>query len=189
MLAVLAGRNLWKGPAAERERYVADADIEGTMRTEARVVVKRLGAADVVLAQATFRLMAEVFDEGVGELTEAYVSALLGRADFWAMAALQDARPIGGITAHVLPMTRSEAQELFIYDLAVQPAHQRRGVGRLLVETLCREAAAAGVAVAFVPADVEDDHAVAFYQALGGQAAPVTIFSFEDRAHDPPVVP
>jgi aminoglycoside 3-N-acetyltransferase I len=32
--------------------------------------------------------------------------------------------------------------------------------------------------VAFVPADVEDDHAVAFYQALGGAAAPVTMFTF-----------
>lgn len=159
------------------------------MSTDASLVVKRLGVADVALAQETFRLMAEVFDEGVGELTAAYVSGLLGRADFWAMAALWDARPIGGITAHVLPMTRSEARELFIYDLAVQPVHQRRGVGRLLVETLCRDAAAAGVPVAFVPADVEDDHAVAFYQALGGQAAPVTIFSFEDRAHDCPVAP
>ena len=154
------------------------------MSTEAGIVVKRLGAADVVLALETFRLMAEVFDEGVGELTEGYVSALIGRADFWAMAALEDDRPIGGITAHVLPMTRSEARELFIYDLAVQPTHQRRGVGRLLVETLCRDAAAAGVPVAFVPADVEDDHAIAFYEALGGQAAPVTIFTFENRAHD-----
>lgn len=156
------------------------------MSHEAPIVVKRLGMADVALAQETFRLMAEVFDEGVSELTEGYVSALLGRADFWAMAALRDARPIGGITAHVIPMTRSEAQELFIYDLAVHPAHQRRGVGRLLVETLCREAAAAGVPVAFVPADVEDDHAVAFYQALGGEAAPVTVFTFEHGKHDRP---
>lgn len=165
------------------------ADIEETMRTEARIVVKRLGAADVVLAQETFRLMAEVFDEGVGELTEGYVAALISRADFWAMAALHDDRPIGGITAHVLPMTRSEAHELFIYDLAVQPKHQRHGIGRLLVETLCRQAVAAGVPVAFVPADAEDDHAVAFYRALGGQAAPVTIFTFEDRVHDRPDAP
>ncbi len=159
------------------------------MRTEARIVVKRLGVADVVLARETFRLMAEVFEEGVGELTEGYVAALIGRADFWAMAALHDDRPIGGITAHVLPMTRSEARELFIYDLAVQPTHQRRGVGRLLVETLCRQAAAAGVPIAFVPADVEDDHAVAFYKALGGQAAPVTMFTFGDRVHDRPDAP
>lgn len=147
-------------------------------------MIKRLGVDDVILAQETFRLVAEVFGEDVGELSAGYVSALLGRPDFWALAALQDGRPIGGITAHVLPMTRCEAKELFIYDLAVTPAHRRRGIGRLLVETLCREAAAAGVPVAFVPADVEDDDAVAFYNALGGEAAPVTIFTFEDRTHD-----
>jgi aminoglycoside 3-N-acetyltransferase I len=122
--------------------------------------------------------------KATGELTAAYVASLLERADFWAMAALEDARPIGGINAHVLPMTRSEARELFIYDLAVAPAHQRRGVGRLLVETLCREAAAAGVPVASVPADDEDDHALAFYRALGGEPAPVTIFSFEHGPDD-----
>jgi aminoglycoside 3-N-acetyltransferase I len=156
------------------------------MSTDPSIVVRRLGVDDIALALETFRLMAEVFDEDVEELSAAYISGLLSRADFWAMAALRDARPIGGITAHVLPMTRSEARELFIYDLAVQPVHQRRGVGRLLVETLCRDAAAASVPVAFVPADVDDDHAVAFYHALGGKAAPVTIFSFEDGTHDRP---
>jgi hypothetical protein len=45
------------------------------------------------------------------------------------------------------------------------------------------------VPIAFVPADVEDDHAVAFYTALGGQAAPVTIFTVEDRVHDRPDAP
>jgi aminoglycoside 3-N-acetyltransferase I len=154
------------------------------MSLQPEVVVRRLGPADVTLARETFRLMADVFAEGGGELTTAYVATLLERADFWAMAALDDASPIGGITAHVLPMTRTETRELFIYDLAVHPAHQRRGVGRLLVETLCREAAAAGAPVAFVPADVEDEHALAFYRALGGDPAPATIFSFEHRPDD-----
>ena len=163
---------------------VAEESIERAMSSQVDIVVRRLCAADVLLAQETFRLMVDVFDEGGGKLTSGYVSALLGRADFWAMAALQDVVPIGGITAHVLPMTRSETRELFIYDLAVQPEHQRRGVGRLLVETLRREAAAAGVPLAFVPADVEDEHAVAFYESLGGEAAPVTIFSFEHHTDD-----
>ena len=30
----------------------------------------------------------------------------------------------------------------------------------------------------FVPADNDDQHALAFYTAIGGEAAPVTIFSF-----------
>lgn len=164
-----------------------EVTVEGAMSLQAQIGVRRLGPADVALACETFRLMAEVFEEGDGELTAAYVASLLERADFWAMAALEDARPIGGITAHVLPMTRSETRELFIYDLAVDAAYQRRGVGRLLVETLCREAAVAGVPVAFVPADDEDDHALAFYRALGGEPAPVTIFSFEHGPdHDSP---
>ncbi len=155
---------------------------------EAHIDVRRLVREDVLLAQQTFKLMAEVFDEGDGVLSESYVTALLSRTDFWVMSALRDGVPVGGITAHVLTMTRSESQELFIYDLAVHQEQQRRGIGRLLVETLCREAAAAGVPVAFVPADVEDDHAVAFYHALGGSAAPATIFTFERHGNGNPRV-
>jgi aminoglycoside 3-N-acetyltransferase I len=76
-------------------------------------------------------------------------------------------------------MTRRESRELFIYDLAVHADYQRRGIGRALVETLRVLGSAEGIDVTFVPADNEDDHALAFYEALGGEAAPVTIFTFE----------
>jgi aminoglycoside 3-N-acetyltransferase I len=42
------------------------------------------------------------------------------------------------------------------------------------------QAAEAGIHVLFVPADNEDTHALDFYTALGGEAAPVTIFTFTD---------
>jgi aminoglycoside 3-N-acetyltransferase I len=143
------------------------------------VVVRRLGAEDVALARQTLQLMADVFEEPAGTLTEAYVASLLARSDFWALAALRDGLPIGGVTAHTLPMTRDESSELFIYDLAVLPAHQRQGVGRALVETLRALGASEGITVAFVPADNDDLHALEFYRALGGESAPVTIFTFE----------
>lgn len=150
--------------------------------TETAIVVRRLGTGEVALARQTLRLVAEVFEESSGVLSEAYVSSLLTRTEFWALAALQDGVPIGGLTAHALPLTRIEATELFIYDLAVHPAHQRQGVGRALMEALRAQAAAQGISVAFVPADNEDEHALEFYQALGGAAAPVTIFTFnQDR--------
>jgi aminoglycoside 3-N-acetyltransferase I len=145
-------------------RYVDETTIGAAMSRTDEIAVRRLGPADRPLAQQTFALMAAVFGEGGDALSDQYVDS---------------AAPVGGITAHVLPMTRNEARELFIYDLAVDPAHQRRGIGRRLVETLCRDAAAAGVPVAFVQADDEDDHAVSFYTALRGAAAPVTVFDFE----------
>jgi aminoglycoside 3-N-acetyltransferase I len=143
------------------------------------VLIRRLSVGDQPLASAVLALVHAVFEEEAESLSSEYVSGLLARTDFWLMAAMMEGRPIGGLTAHVLPMTRSESAELFIYDLAVLPAWQRRGVGRALVRSLRREARAAGISVAFVPTDNEDAHALAFYEALGGEPAPVTIFTFE----------
>lgn len=146
--------------------------------------VRRLGPGDEALARTTFTMMAAVFaedepvDDGDGPLTDDDVRVLLAKDTFWALVAQDGGEVVGGLTAHALPMTRSRATELFIYDLAVRADRQRQGVGRALVTELRRLAAAAGIATSFVPADDEDDHALAFYRALGGAPAAVTIFTF-----------
>ena len=101
-------------------------------------------------------------------------------------------------------MTREESSEIFIYDVAVIPAFQRRGIGRRLLLDLRERANAIGVpvafvaadnedthaaeylalefalGVAFVAADNEDTHALDFYRALGGVSSAVTVFTFAD---------
>lgn len=145
------------------------------------MVTKRLGVEDRELARRTFVVMAEVFGEGSGPLGDAYLDRLLAREDFFAYAALDGGEPIGGLTAHALMMTRSEDVELFLYDIAVREDRQRRGVGRALVAALRAEGEAAGMHTVFVPADVEDEHALDFYRALGGDPADVTIFTWTRR--------
>lgn len=138
--------------------------------------IVRLGVDHLDLARSVFQVMVEVFDEGDGGLSADYVHRLLGRDDLWAYGALDGDVVVGGLTAHTLPMIRDESDEVFLYDLAVAPSHQRRGIGRLLVTTLVDDAARAGIDTVFVPADDEDAHALDSYRALGGVAAPVTIF-------------
>ena len=140
---------------------------------------RRLLPGDQPLAAALFALMAEVFEEERKPLSLPYLDQLLARNDIWIIAAFADSQIIGGITAYTLPLTRTESSELFIYDLAVLPAHQRKGVGRQLVAALRDGANAEGIAVAFVAADNEDLHALDFYRAIGGAASPVTIFTLE----------
>jgi aminoglycoside 3-N-acetyltransferase I len=142
--------------------------------------IQRLGPGDEACARAMFATMAAVFGEGHGDqqLSDDYVRRLLSRRDFWAVVALENGSVIGGITAHALPMTRDESTELFIYDLAVRADRQRMGVGRALVGELLALAAAAGIQVSFVPADDEDSEAIQFYRACGGEASPVTFFTF-----------
>lgn len=144
------------------------------------VDVRRLTAADTALARQVFLTMAAVFEDDGAPLPDAYLATLLARPGFWAFAAVDGDAVIGGLTAHTLPMTRSESAEVFIYDLAVVPDRQRQGVGRRLVAALREAAAVDGIRVAFVPADDEDTHALEFYRALGGVPAPVTIFTFGD---------
>lgn len=141
--------------------------------------VWRLGTNERDSARRLFALLAEVFAEPHQPRDDAALDALLARVDFWALAAADDeGLLIGGLTAHLLPMTHHAGSTLFIYDIAVRADHQRRGIGRLLVATLRELAAQHGIDDVFVLADNEDQHALDFYRALGGAASPVTMFDF-----------
>jgi aminoglycoside 3-N-acetyltransferase I len=140
--------------------------------------VRRLGPGDEVVAADTFTMMAEVFGEINEQLADDYLQNLLGRENFWALAAFDGTEIVGGLTAHTLPMTRTASSELFIYDLAIRHDHRRQGVGSLLVSALRESAARSGISEIFVPADNEDAHALDFYRAQGATASPVTIFTF-----------
>lgn len=141
-----------------------------------RAVVRRLQTTDASTARQLFALFADVFETDHSEVSIDYAAELLARPDFWAYVATLDDVVVGGLTAHTLPMTRSESAEIFLYDLAVDASVQRRGIGRQLVTSLVADAAAVGIDVVFVPADNEDTHALDFYRALGGRPAEVTMF-------------
>ena len=143
------------------------------------MVIRRLATGDRDLARATFTMIAAVFDEPRRPLPDDYVDALLARDDFWVLAAVEDDEPVGGITGHVLPMTRSPSRELFVYDVAVREDRQRRGIGRAMLVELCAQAGKVGIASVFVAVADEDVHAMDFYRAVGGAESPVTMFSFD----------
>jgi aminoglycoside 3-N-acetyltransferase I len=139
---------------------------------------KRLASGDREQARMLFALMCEVFSEACDQLSDAYLDGLLGRNEFWAMAALIGEEIVGGATAHTLPMTKSEVPELFLYDIAVRYDQRRKGIGRCLVTALCEQARKEGILEMFVFADNDDVHALDFYRALGGLPSAVTSFTF-----------
>lgn len=145
--------------------------------------VERLGPDDVDRARETFTLLAAVFDETNEVVPDAYISALLLRPEFWAIAAVRNDTVIGGLTAHTLMMTNSPRSGAFIYDIAVDARRQREGVGRRLVEVLREQTRAAGIDTVFVPADNDDAHALDFYRSIGATGSAVTIFGFDSTQH------
>jgi aminoglycoside 3-N-acetyltransferase I len=142
---------------------------------------RRLTSSDREEARRLFTLMAQVFSEDCHLLSDGYLDQLLSRREFWAIAAFSGEDIIGGVTAHSLPMTRTESSEILIYDIAVRSDHRRKGVGRRLVTALCEQASEFGVQEVFVAADNDDGHALDFYRAIGGAPSPVTIFTLRRR--------
>jgi aminoglycoside 3-N-acetyltransferase I len=154
--------------------------------TMIEIRTKRLTASDREDARSLFTLMAQVFSEDSASLSDCYLDRLLSRDDFWAIAAFADGGIVGGVTAHTLPMTRTESSEIFVYDIAVRSDYQRKGVGRQLMKALCEQALEFDIRDVFVAADNDDVHALDFYRCLGGQPSPATIFTFSSEFSDAP---
>lgn len=124
---------------------------------------------------AVMRAMLAMFGSAFGETAtythhqpdDAYLEKLLSGDSFIAVAALNGPDVIGGLAAYVLPKFEQARSEIYIYDLAVDEAHRRRGVATALIEELKRVARSRGAYVIYVQADYGDDPAIALYTKLG----------------------
>jgi aminoglycoside 3-N-acetyltransferase I len=134
---------------------------------------KRLGASDLELMKRLLRLFSEVFAE-----PDTYQGAIPGNAylldrlrdqTFFAVAALdQNGTMIGGLAAYELKKFEQERSEVYIYDLAVDARHRRKGVATALIRRLGEVARKRGAWIMFVQADIgeEDEAANALYRKL-----------------------
>jgi [ribosomal protein S18]-alanine N-acetyltransferase len=89
------------------------------------------------------------------------IAALIHERETVTLVARGRARPLG------FAITRFGDERAHLILLAVQPAHQRRGVGRRLVEWLVHSALVAGMSSIHVELRASNAPALAFYRSLG----------------------
>lgn len=92
--------------------------------------------------------------------------------------AVVDERPVGYIIYWRLP------QEVDIHNLAVHPAHRRRGIGKLLLETVVEEARGQGAARVTLEVRKSNDAAQRLYHSLGFIARGVRKGYYSDDGED-----
>ncbi|KPP83267.1 MAG: gentamicin 3'-N-acetyltransferase [Oceanicaulis sp. HLUCCA04] len=96
-----------------------------------------------------------------------YRNRLLADPRFIALAALNGETIVGALAAYVLVKFEQERSEIYIYDLAVDEAHRRQGIGQALVNETRHIAHDVGAWVVYVQADHVDPPAIALYTKLG----------------------
>jgi aminoglycoside 3-N-acetyltransferase I len=133
--------------------------------------IRRLGAADVDSMRALNALYADAFEDHEtyrhDRPGDEWLSRQLGKDAIILLVAEEDGRVVGGITAYELPKLEQARSEIYLYDLAVDAAHRRRGIAAALIAELQHIAASTGAWAVFVQADHGDDPAIALYTKLG----------------------
>jgi aminoglycoside 3-N-acetyltransferase I len=133
--------------------------------------IERLNGTDIATMGALNLMFAAAFDDDEtyrrAPPSDAYLATMLDRPDLIVLAALDGESVIGGLVAHDLPKLEQARSEIYIYDLAVDAAHRRRGIATALIEETKRIGAQSGAWVLFVQADYGDDPAIALYTKLG----------------------
>ncbi len=111
------------------------------------------------------------------EVDDAYLNGMTANPSALILGAFEQEKVVGGLVAFEMNPIHG-AKELYIYDIAVHPAHQKQGIGTKLIEYLKEESKKRSIKTIFVEAESEDDGAVAFYRAIGGEEESVRHFNF-----------
>jgi aminoglycoside 3-N-acetyltransferase I len=135
------------------------------------VEIRVLDAQDVPLLRAMLAVFGDAFADvptyTAHQPDDAYLAQLLARDTFVAIAAIAGTEVLGGLAGYMLPKFEQARSEMYIYDLAVDAAHRRRGIATAMIRRLQALAAERGAYVIFVQADHGDDAAIALYTKLG----------------------
>lgn len=130
-----------------------------------------LAGADRPVFKELLQVFAEAFADPQtyqGDIpSDAYLSALLEKDHFIALAAVENGKVVGGLTAYILDKFEQERKEVYIYDLAVSNAYRRQGIATGLINQLKIIARERGAYVIFVQADAGDIPAIRLYESLG----------------------
>jgi len=132
---------------------------------------QHLSPAQLPQARALLGVFGEAFAEpdtyGRNQPDDAYLARLLAKPHVMVVVALDGDAVVGGLIAYELEKLEQARSEVYIYDLAVQEAHRRKGLATGLIRTLGGIAKARGAYVMFVQADRTDPPAIRLYESLG----------------------
>lgn len=124
------------------------------------VSVERMAADDLERVLGS----AELFER---PLDEEAVARFLGRDDHHLLIAYLDGTAAGFALAHELPRLDGAKPKLLLYEIGTAPRARRRGVGRILIESMKQLGRRRGARSMFVITEESNAAAAGLYVATG----------------------
>jgi aminoglycoside 3-N-acetyltransferase I len=144
-----------------------------------RIEIQKIGPDQIDVFIELIRIFEDIFEMQHFSLPDTkHLQQLLNKDDFFVFVALSEGKIVGGLTAYCLDQYYSEAPLVYIYDLAVKSAFQRKGIGRKLISGITDYCKKIGIEEVFVQADEADTYALDFYRSTGARAEKVVHFYY-----------
>ncbi len=141
-----------------------------------KIIIRKLGVTNIKALRELNKVFAVAFEDDITHLSKSpsdlYLTKLLAKQDFIALAVSVNEAIVGGLIAYVLEKYEQERSEIYIYDLAVEEQYRRNGFATQLIEELKAIGKKIGACAIFVQADREDLAAIKLYESLGTQSSP-----------------
>jgi aminoglycoside 3-N-acetyltransferase I len=142
-----------------------------TRSRKQRMQIKRLGPLDLAAMRELNKLFSRAFQDPMtyeeNPPEDRYLADVLAADRNIALVAAEDQTILGGLFAYEFDKFEKARREIYIYDLAVDEAHRRRGIALSLLQHLTGIAKQRGAWAAYVQADHGDDAAIALYSRFG----------------------
>jgi ribosomal protein S18 acetylase RimI-like enzyme len=136
------------------------------------VEIRRVGAADAALLA---RVADGVFDYAVDR---GVLAGFLTAPGHHLVVALQDGEVVGQAAAMLHRHPDERPTELYVDELAVAPAWQRRGIARLLLDELFALGRELGCREAWVGTEDDNAAATALYESRGAAPEPFVMYVY-----------
>ena len=136
------------------------------------VLIRQVGPGDEALFD---RIAPDVFDEPV-QLDR--LAAYLREPGHHMLVGLKDGQVVAQCAA-VVHRHPDKPAELYIDEVGVTPALQRRGIARAMVSEILRLGRALGCDESWVGTEYDNDAARALYRGRGGEEAPFVMYQFD----------
>lgn len=136
-----------------------------------KIEYRRLLSDDAALLRQLNLLFSQAYDDPDSyegrPATDAYLMDLLAKDHISVFVALNEGRVLGGLVAYALDKFEMARREYYIYDLAVDVRHRRKGIATALIQRLCEFATENAGRIVYVQADNTDKPAIALYEKWG----------------------
>jgi aminoglycoside 3-N-acetyltransferase I len=142
--------------------------------------IKKLDGANLPEFKQLLEVFTNEFEMNPGEMADDVIlTKLLNSAGFIVFVSILHNKVVGGLTAYILPAYYGNYSEVYIYDIAVNQEHQRKGLGMMLIDSLKKYCAAHTIKTMFVEAEEKDTQAINFYHRTKAVALNVVHFNYE----------